>query len=418
MPRLVMKFGGTSMASLSIIKQAAQHIKNEWQKGYDIAVVVSAMGNETNQLIDFIENISSLYDAREYDAIVSTGEQKSAGLLALTLQSLDVPSRSWQAWQLPIITNERHTNALVKNIDCSEIIDRFSLRSVAVVCGFQGCSPKEHGQRITTLGRGGSDTSAVLLAVALNAERCDIFTDVDGVYTADPRINPKAQIIKNITHEEMLEFASQGASVMHSRSVAAAMKYNLPVLVKSTFTDSIGTSISKSMKGNEMENRNVTGIAHCSNEAMITLFSLADQPGISAMIFGSLMEEAIFVDMIIQGTSRLSATSNEEQTTNMTFTLKHSDVQKALNILKLKKKEIGYNSFVVKQDIAKVSVIGVGMQSTTGVAAQMFEALAEKKINIIAISTSEIKISIIVEEATVEFAVRTLHTAFGLDKTY
>lgn len=412
-----MKFGGTSMSSLSVIKQAAQHIKREWLKGYEIAVVVSAMDHETNDLIKTVENISSIYDAREFDAIISTGEQKSAGLMAVTLQSLEVPSRSWQAWQLPIITNERHTNALVESINCSGIIERFSLNSVAVVCGFQGCSKKEYGQRVTTLGRGGSDTTAVLLAVALNAERCDIYTDVDGVYTSDPKINPKAKIINNITHEEMLEFASQGASVMHSRSVAVAMNYNLPVLVRSTFNNSVGTNINKSKKGDEMETRNVTGIAHSPNEAMITLFNLSDQPGISAMIFGSLMEESIFVDMIIQSTSKLSASSDKGQTTNMTFTLNRSDIKKALSILKLKKKEIGYNSFVVKQDVAKVSVIGVGMQSTTGVAAQMFEALAQKKVNVLAISTSEIKISVIVDETTVELAVRTLHTAFGLDKT-
>jgi aspartate kinase len=427
---LVLKFGGTSVADIDRIRNVAAHVKREVEAGHACAVVVSAMAGQTNQLVSWVEqawgvaerrrqsnsDISVQYDCKEYDAVVASGEQVTSGLLAIVLQSMGVKARSWQGWQIPLMTNEAHRSARITGVAIDELKARALAGEVAVVAGFQGIAP---GNRISTLGRGGSDTSAVALAAALTADRCDIYTDVDGVYTTDPRVVPKAHRLDRISYEEMLEMASQGAKVLQTRSVELAMQKGVRVLVRSSFdppdlggkraTDNVvelGTLV-----GHEdeiVEQNVVSGIAYARDEAKVTLVKIADKPGIAAAVFGPLADANINVDMIVQNVS-------EAGFTDLTFTVQSADYDRALEVLKKAKGKIGYQDLQGSTDIAKVSAIGVGMRSHAGVAAQMFSALAEKGINIEAISTSEIKISVLIDAAYAELAVRTLHSLFGLD---
>ena len=415
MGRLVMKFGGTSVANIDRIRNVAQHVKREVDAGHDVAVVVSAMSGKTNELVAWASEASSLHDAREYDAIVASGELITAGLLAIVLQSLGIQARSWQGWQIPILTSDAHASARITGIDGRELIKRFKERKeVAVVAGFQGIH--EPTGRVTTLGRGGSDTSAVAIAAAIQAERCDIYTDVDGVYTTDPRVVPKARRLEKVAFEEMLEMASQGAKVLQVRSVELGMVHNVPVFVRSSFDkpediDPHGTPPGTLICSEEeiMESQVVTGIAFSKDEAQISVRQIDDKPGVAAAIFGPLADASINVDMIVQNVSE------DGKTTDLTFTVPAADYTRAKDTITAAKAKIGYIRLDTATDVAKISVIGVGMRSHAGVALKMFETLAGKGINIQVISTSEIKISVLVAAEYTELAVRALHTAYELD---
>lgn len=404
MARIVQKFGGTSVANTDRIKAVAQRVKAEVDAGHQVAVTLSAMAGETNKLVDFVTEMSSLYDAREYDTVVSSGEQVTAGLLALALQDLGVSARSWMAWQIPLRTDGVHGKARIEKIETEELEARLDRGEVCVIAGFQGLGPDN---RITTLGRGGTDTSAVALAAALNADRCDIYTDVDGVYTTDPRITPKAQKIEKITYEEMLEMASVGAKVLQTRSVELAMKEKVRVQVLSSYSNDPGTLVVD--EDEVVEQELVSGIAYSRDEAKITLVGVPDQPGIAAGIFGPLADNGINVDMIVQNISQ------DNQATDMTFTLPKADLERAVATLEAIQTELKYKELRSDLNVAKISVIGVGMRSHAGVAQRMFTTLAEKAINIQVISTSEIKVSVLIAEEYTELAVRALHTAYGLD---
>jgi aspartate kinase len=414
-----MKFGGTSVADIDRIRNVALHVKREVDAGHEIAVVVSAMSGATDQLVSWCEQSLKrrhIFDAREYDAVVASGEQVTAGLLAIALQDLDVNARSWQGWQLPIETSGAHGSARILEVDGESLVRRFKERGeVAVIAGFQGLNP-ETG-RITTLGRGGSDTSAVAIAAAICADRCDIYTDVDGVYTTDPRVVPRAKRLERIAFEEMLELASLGAKVMQVRSVELGMVHNVRIFVRSSFDppDKIdphgnppGTLICD--EGEIMEQQTVTGIAFSRDEAQISVRQVLDKPGVAAALFGPLAEANINVDMIVQNVS------SDGKTTDITFTVPAADYQRALDVIANAKREIGYARLDGATDVAKISVIGIGMRSHAGVAAQAFKALAERSINIRAITTSEIKFSLLIDAAFTELAVRTLHSLYGLDK--
>jgi aspartate kinase len=404
MARIVQKFGGTSVADVARIKAVAQRVKREVDTGSEVAVVVSAMAGVTNQLVGWTSETSRLHDAREYDVVVASGEQVTAGLLALALQDIGVNARSWLGWQMPIRTDGVHGKARIQEIPREEVIRRMGEGQVAVVAGFQGLGPDN---RITTLGRGGSDTSAVALAAALQADRCDIFTDVDGVYTTDPRIVAKARKLDRITYEEMLEFASQGAKVLQTRSVEMAMNHRVRVQVLSSFTDVPGTLVVD--EDEIVEKRVVSGIAYNRDEAKITLLKVADRPGVAAAIFGPLADHSINVDMIVQNVSE------DGRFTDLTFTVAKADLERAVKVLEAKRGELGFAALKPDPNVVKISVIGVGMRSHAGVAKEMFQTLANKGINIQVISTSEIKVSVLVAEDYTELAVRALHTAYGLD---
>jgi aspartate kinase len=406
-----MKFGGTSVATVERIRNVARHVAREVAAGYDVAVVVSAMSGKTNELVGWVQDASKLYDPREYDAVVASGEQVTSGLLALALQEMGLPARSWQGWQVPVKTSDQHGSARIVEIDGSGILDGFAARrEVAVMAGFQGIHA-ETG-RITTLGRGGSDTSAVALAAALQAERCDIYTDVDGVYTTDPRIVPRARRLDRVAFEEMLEMASLGAKVLQVRSVELAMVHRVPTYVRSSFDDpehpKPGTLICD--EEDIMEQPVVTGIAFSKDEAQITLRRVADKPGVAAAIFGPLADANVNVDMIIQ------VVSDDTTSTDITFTVPSADYERARAILESNRAAIGMGDLQGANDVVKVSAIGVGMRSHAGVAARAFKALAQKGINIRAITTSEIKFSVLIDQAYTELAVRTLHSLYGLDR--
>ena len=403
MARIVMKFGGTSVADLDRIRNVANRVKREVDAGNQVAVVVSAMSGVTNQLVKYCSDLSPLHDAREYDAVVATGEQVTTGLLAIALQEIGVDARSWQGWQIPIHTDLAHGKARIQGIDGQALIDRMQAGQVAVVSGFQGVAPDG---RITTLGRGGSDTSAVALAAALKADQCDIYTDVDGVYTTDPRIVPKARKLAKISYEEMLELASVGAKVLQTRSVELAMNERVRVQVLSSFQDLPGTMVVD--EDEIVEKQNVSGIAYSRDEAKITVRQVPDRPGIAATIFGALSEQNVNVDMIVQNISA-------DGTTDMTFTVGKADLPRAHVALGGIKDVIAYKEILEDPDVAKISVVGVGMRSHAGVANTMFRALADKAINIQVISTSEIKVSVLIAAEYTELAVRALHTAYGLD---
>ncbi len=406
MARIVMKFGGTSVADLDRIRNVARRVKREVEAGHEIAVVVSAMSGVTNQLVAWVNQMAPLYDAREYDAVVATGEQVTSGLTALALQQIGVDARSWQGWQLPLVTDDAHGKARILEIDTAEIRRRFAQgRQVAVVAGFQGLGPDN---RISTLGRGGSDTSAVALAAALQADRCDIYTDVDGVYTCDPRIVGRARKLDRITYEEMLEMASLGAKVLQTRSVELAMNHRVRVQVLSSFEDKPGTLVVD--EDEIVEKQVVSGIAYSRDEAKVTLTKVADRPGVAAAIFGPLADASVNVDMIVQ------SSSEDGRTTDMTFTVGKADMERATALLRSNAGKVGFGELIADPNVVKVSVIGVGMRSYAGVALTMFRTLAEKGINIQVISTSEIKISVLIDEQYLELALRALHTAYGLDR--
>ena len=409
-PRLVMKFGGTSVAGVERIRAVARLVKRQVDLGYDVAVVVSAMSGETNKLVAFTREMSPLHDAREYDAIASTGENVTAGLTAIALDAIGVPARSWAGWQVPVRTDGVHGSASIVEIGVEGIVERFGQGVVAVVAGFQGVSPEG---RVTTLGRGGSDTSAVALAAALGAERCDIYTDVDGVYTTDPRIVEKAQKLDKVSYEEMLEMASLGAKVLQTRSVEVAMIHKVRTQVLSSFDESAGENLPGTLVCDEdeiMEKRLVTGVAYSRDEAKITLVRVPDRPGVAASIFSPLADAGINVDMIVQNVS------DDGKTTDMTFTTGKADFDRALKVLEDNRAAIGFERISTDPNVVKVSVIGVGMRTHAGVAQTMFKTLAEKGINIQVISTSEIKVSVLIAAEYTELAVRALHTAYGLDK--
>ena len=404
MARIVQKFGGTSVAGVERIKNVARRVKSEVDSGNEVAVVVSAMAGTTNQLIDWTRTMSQLHDAREYDVVVSSGEQVTAGLLALAIQDLGIDARSWLGWQVPIRTDGVHGKARIETIEIDEIRRRLSQGQVAVMAGFQGVGPRG---RIPTLGRGGSDTSAVAFAAALDAERCDIFTDVDGVYTSDPRIVARARKLSRITYEEMLEMASQGAKVLQTRSVEMAMNHHVRVQVLSSFSDAPGTLVVD--EDEIVEKQVVSGIAYSRDEAKITVQKVADRPGIAAAIFGPLADNAINVDMIVQ------SASDDGRTADLTFTVARADLDRAVSVLEKGRAKIGFASLKPDSNVVKISVIGVGMRSHAGVANQMFQTLADKGINIQVISTSEIKVSVLIAAEYAELALRALHTAYGLD---
>ena len=404
MARIVQKFGGTSVADIERIKNAAQLAKMEHDAGHQVVVVVSAMAGVTNQLVDYVNQIDDTFDPREYDSVVSTGEQSNAGLMALAIKSLGIKSRSWLGWQIPIQTDATYEKARITNIATEELNKCLAEREIVVIPGFQGISPEN---RITTLGRGGSDLTAVALAGALEADRCDIYTDVDGIYTTDPRIVNKAQKLDKITYEEMLEMASLGSKVLQTRSVELAMNYNVKVQVRSSFENIPGTIVVS--EDEIMEQQVVSGISQSKDEAKITLLKVADRPGIAAAIFGPLADAEINVDMIVQNVSE------NGKTTDLTFTVGKIDLEKAVNVLKKNKSDIGIGEIVADSDVVKISVVGVGMRSHAGVAQKMFMTLADKGINIKVISTSEIKVSVLVAEEYGELAIRALHTAYGLD---
>ncbi len=404
MARIVQKFGGTSVADIDRIKNVARQVKAEFDRGNEVAVVLSAMSGVTNQLVDWVRAVSPLYDPREYDVVVSTGEQVTIGLLALALQELGLKARSWTGWQLPVRTDAAYAKARIAAIDTAGIEDGFARGEVAVVPGFQGVSPEG---RITTLGRGGSDTSAVALAAALGADRCDIYTDVDGVYTTDPRIVAKARKLDKITYEEMLEMASLGAKVLQTRSVELAMNHRVRVQVRSSFSDAPGTLVVDEEE--IVEQAIVSGIAYSRDEAKVTLAHVPDKPGIAASIFGPLADANINVDMIVQNVSL------DGKSTDLTFTVPAVDLDRAVRVLEGARGTLGYAQLKSDKDVVKISVIGVGMRSHAGVALRMFSTLAEKGINIEVISTSEIKISVLIAAEYTELAVRALHTAYGLD---
>jgi aspartate kinase len=419
MPTVVMKFGGTSVANVERIRNVARHVKREVDAGNKVAVVVSAMSGATNQLVAWVREASLLHDAREYDAVVASGEQVTAGLLAIVLQSMGVAARSWQGWQIPIVTDDAHGVARIADIEATELRARIDKGEVAVITGFQGIEPIH--RRIATLGRGGSDTSAVAIAIALKADLCDIYTDVDGVYTTDPRIVPKAKRMPKVSYEEMLEMASLGSKVLQTRSVELAMVYKMPTRVLSSFVaadqmppvrpgqnEDIGTTVCD--EDEIVEKQVVSGIAYAKDEAKVSLLRILDKPGVAARVFGPLAEANINVDMIVQNVS------SDGKHADMTFTVQEAELPRTLEVLKAAKKDIGYGELTSSADVVKVSVIGVGMRSHAGVASQMFAALAGKGINILAITTSEIKISVLIDAVYAELAVRTLHSLYGLDK--
>jgi aspartate kinase len=407
MARIVMKFGGTSMAGIERIRNVANLVKREVERGNEVAVVVSAMAGETDRLVQFCREASSLYDPREYDVVVASGEQVTSGLLAITLQGMGLNARSYMGWQLPIRASG-HAAGLIEEIDVARLEDVFSQGGIAVIPGFQGVTVEGN---ISTLGRGGSDTSAVALAAAMHADRCDIYTDVDGVYTTDPRIVPRARKLAKVTYEEMLELASVGAKVLQTRSVGLAMRHNMPLQVLSSFDDRPGTFIvgDDQIEENEMERHLVTGIAYDKNEARITLTGIPDRPGTVASIFTPLAEANINVDMIVQNVPRAGGKAN------ITFTVPKASLAHSLDVLDKVRDRIGYEEVLTDTAIVKVSVVGVGMRSNAGIAAQMFQALAGRGINVLAITTSEIKVSVLIAEEYTELAVRVLHTAYGLD---
>ena len=413
MSRLVMKFGGTSVADMERIRNAARKVAREVERGHEVAVIVSAMSGKTNELVSFVRDAAAppghdgpgLYDAREYDAVVASGENVTAGLMALTLQQMGVPARSWQGWQVPLRTSDAHGSARIEEIETKNLDERFAQGMHAVIAGFQGIGPDG---RITTLGRGGSDTTAVAFAAALKAERCDIYTDVDGVYTTDPRITAKARKIDRIAYEEMLELASLGAKVLQTRSVELAMRYKVPLYVLSSFEDMPGTLVCDEEE--IMESNIVSGVAFSRDEAKITLISVADRPGIAAAIFGPLAEAGINVDMIVQNIS-------EDGRTDMTFSCPVDELPKAETVMDKFRSEnvINFRELVVDREVSKVSIVGIGMRSHAGVAARMFDALSREGINIRVITTSEIKVSVLVERKYMELAVQALHDEFGLE---
>lgn len=415
MARLVMKFGGTSVADLERIRNVARHVKREVEAGNQVAVVVSAMAGVTNTLVGYTRDAAALHDAREYDAVVASGEQVTSGLLAIVLQDMGVEARSWQGWQIPIRTNEAHGAARIESIEGQTLIERLERGQVAVCAGFQGVAPDN---RLATLGRGGSDTSAVAIAAAIQADRCDIYTDVDGVYTTDPRVVAKATRLDRVAFEEMLEMASLGAKVLQVRSVEMAMVHGVRTFVRSSFDDPeapqigagglpVGTLICD--EDEILEQQVVTGIAYSKDEAQISIRNVADKPGIASRVFGPLAEGNINVDMIVQNISP------DGKTTDITFTVPESDYERARKVIEENVEEIGFDNIEGATDVVKVSVIGMGMRSHAGVAAQCFAGLAEKGINIRAITTSEIKISVLIDSAYTELAVRTLHSLYGLD---
>ncbi len=410
MALLVMKFGGTSVANVDRIKRAAKRVALEVAHGKNVLVIVSAMSGKTNELVDWVNDTSQFYDAREYDAVVSSGENVTAGLMALTLQEMDIPARSWQGWQIPVHTSSSHSSARIESISSETINEKFEQgMKVAVVAGFQGISNEN---RITTLGRGGSDTTAVAFAAAFNAERCDIYTDVDGVYTTDPRICDKAKKLDKISYEEMLELASLGAKVLQTRSVEMAMRFKVKLRVLSSFdepSEKVGTLVCDEEE--IMESNVVSGIAYSRDEAKMTLVSIADRPGIAAAIFGLLSDAGINVDMIIQNIA-------EAGRTDMTFSCPIDQVSKAEKSLNNAKKEglINFQDLLADKNVAKISAVGIGMRSQSGVAAKMFQTLSDEGINIKVIATSEIKISVLVDRKYLELAVQSLHDAFELDQ--
>ncbi len=404
MARIVQKFGGTSVADLYRIRNVAQRVKAEVDAGHEVAVVASAMSGTTNQLVEWATTVGAVHDAREYDAIVATGEQVTVGLLAIALQNLGVDARSWLGWQVPIQTDDVHGAARIDHIDPAIIDDRLRQGQVAVIAGFQGIGPDN---RITTLGRGGSDTSAVALAAALNADRCDIYTDVDGVYTTDPRIAPKASKLDRITFEEMLEMASSGAKVLQTRSVAMAMRHNVNLQVLSSFTNAPGTFVVN--EDTIMEQETISGITYSPDEAKITIVGLPDHPGVAAAVFGKLADYHVNVDMIVQ------SASSTTQTTDISFSVGRLDMVKAVDIIEKSQESLEFETVVADPNVSKISVVGTAMRSQPGVAKTMFETLASKGVNLQVISTSEIKISVLIDAEYTELAVRSLHTAFGLD---
>ena len=404
MVRLVQKFGGTSVADIDRIRAAAGRVATAMEAGNEVAVVVSAMAGTTDRLVEWTREIAPVHDAREYDVVVSSGEQATVGLMALALQAAGVDARSWLGWQVPVLTDDVHGRARIGDIDASELLTRMARGQVPVVAGFQGLSP---ARRITTLGRGGSDTSAVALAAALGADRCDIFTDVDGIYTTDPRIVAKARKLDRVTFEEMLEMASQGARVLQTRSVEMAMNHGIELQVLSSFVDAPGTFVVN--EDQAVEQQVVSGIAYTRDEAKVTIVGVPDRPGIAAGIFGPLAETSINVDLIVQNVSA------DGKQTDITFTVAQADYDRALAIIEAAREQIGFSRVEGDPEVVKISVIGVGMRSHAGVAQKMFTALAEKGINIQVISTSEIKVSVLLAEEYTELALRSLHTAYGLD---
>jgi aspartate kinase len=407
MARIVMKFGGTSMAGIERIRHVAGLVKREAERGNQLALVVSAMAGETDRLVQLCKEAAPLYDPREYDVVVASGEQVTSGLLAITLTGMGLNARSYMGWQLPIRASG-HSSALIDHIDASILEQVFEQGGIAVIPGFQGITAEGE---LATLGRGGSDTSAVALAVAVHADRCDIYTDVDGVFTSDPRIVPRARKLEAITYEEMLELASVGAKVLQTRSVGLAMRYNMPVQVLSSFEDRPGTLIAGDEKIEElkMERQLVTGIAHDKNEARVTLTGLPDRAGTVAAIFAPLAKANLNVDMIVQSGAGMGGVST------LTFTIPTASLVQAVAALEQAKQAIGFESIITDTDVVKISAVGIGMRSNAGIAAKMFETLAERGINILAIATSEIKVSVLVPEEYTELAVRVLHSAFGLD---
>jgi aspartate kinase len=405
MAKIVMKFGGTSVADVTRIRNVAKLVKREVDRGNQVAVVVSAMAGETNKLVAWTRELSALHDAREYDTVVAAGEQVTAGLLAVALSAIGVPARSWLGWQIPIRTSAMHGSARILAIEPDSLNERLAQGQVAIVAGFQGIAPDN---RISTLGRGGSDTSAVALAAALKADLCDIYTDVDGVYTTDPRITSRARRLEKITYEEMLELASLGAKVLQTRSVEMAMVHRVPVRVLSTFdADNGGTLLCD--EEDIVEKNPVTGIAYTRDEAKITLLRIPDQPGVAAAIFGPLADAGVNVDMIVQNVSE------DGRRTDLTFTVSRAELDRALDAIRSAAPQIGYKDLISDEGVAKVSIIGIGMRAHPGVALTMFQTLAQKGINIQVISTSEIKVSVLIAEDYVELAVRALHSAYDLD---
>ena len=404
MARIVMKFGGTSVGTIERIKAVAEKVKAQVEQGDQVAVVVSAMSGTTNQLVEWTRQAGVMHDAREYDVVVSSGEQVTVGLLAIALQNIGVEARSWLGWQVAMHTDNVHGGARIESIDTEKMNDRLNQGQVAVMAGFQGVA---EDNRITTLGRGGSDTSAVALAAALNADRCDIYTDVDGVYTTDPRVVPKAQKLDRITFEEMLEMASGGAKVLQTRSVAMAMRHGVDLQVLSSFEDLPGTMVVK--EDEIMEKNSVSGIAYSADEAKITLAGLEDRPGVAAAVFSSLADHHVNVDMIVQ-----TAASTEGRT-DITFSVSGSELDRAKSVLDGMKNDVGIDEILTSENVCKISVVGMAMRSQPGIAKTMFATLADKGINIEVISTSEIKISVLISRDYTELAVRSLHTAFGLD---
>ncbi|HEX8938440.1 MAG TPA: aspartate kinase [Sphingomicrobium sp.] len=407
MARIVMKFGGTSMAGIERIRHVAELVKREAERGNQLAVVVSAMAGETDRLVQLCKEAAPLYDPREYDVVVASGEQVTSGLLAITLSGMGLNARSYMGWQLPIRASG-HSSALIDHIDGQVLEEVFAQGGIAVIPGFQGVTAAGD---LATLGRGGSDTSAVALAVAVNADRCDIYTDVEGVFTTDPRIVPRARKLGAITYEEMLELASVGAKVLQTRSVGLAMRYNMALQVLSSFEDKPGTLIVSDDQIEElnMEQQLITGIAHDKNEARVTLTGLPDRPGTVAMIFGPLAAASINVDMIVQSGAGMGGVST------LTFTVPTASLAHAVAALEKVQEAIGFEKILTDTNVVKVSAVGIGMRSNAGIASKMFETLAERGINILAISTSEIKVSVLIAEEYTELAVRVLHTAFGLD---